>query len=85
MTSVQKGSRILLTYCPGWDVAAHYSPAGGQEAGGDFYDVVPVSGGRIAAIVGDVMGRGVAAAASAHPDQSDQWPKRERAAHPSPG
>jgi len=49
---------------PGWDLAAYYSPAGGQEIGGDFYDVIPVPGGRIAAIVGDVMGRGVQAAAA---------------------
>jgi len=48
----------------GWDVAAYYSPAGGQQVGGDFYDVFPVSDGRIAAVVGDVMGRGVSAAAS---------------------
>jgi serine phosphatase RsbU (regulator of sigma subunit)/anti-sigma regulatory factor (Ser/Thr protein kinase) len=48
---------------PGWDVAAYYSPAGEQGAGGDFYDVVPVDG-RFAAIVGDVMGRGVHAAAA---------------------
>jgi serine phosphatase RsbU (regulator of sigma subunit)/anti-sigma regulatory factor (Ser/Thr protein kinase) len=49
---------------PGWDIAAHYSPAGEQEAGGDFYDLIPVSGGRVAAVVGDVMGRGVQAAAA---------------------
>ncbi len=49
---------------PDWDVAAYYNPAGGQEVGGDFYDVVPTPDGRIAAIVGDVMGRGVQAAAA---------------------
>jgi serine phosphatase RsbU (regulator of sigma subunit) len=49
---------------PGWSVAAHYSPAGRQEAGGDFYDVLPLSGGRVVAVVGDVMGRGVQAAAA---------------------
>jgi serine phosphatase RsbU (regulator of sigma subunit) len=49
---------------PGWDVAAHYSPAGDEEAGGDFYDLFPVSGGRQVAVVGDVMGRGVQAAAA---------------------
>ena len=49
---------------PGCDVATYYSPAGEQEAGGDFYDIVPVAGGRVAAIVGDVMGRGVEAAAA---------------------
>ena len=48
----------------GWEFAAFYSPAGGQEAGGDFYDVLPLPDGRLAAIVGDVMGRGVSAAAA---------------------
>ena len=54
----------LVTGVPGWDVAAHYSPAGGQEAGGDFYDVIPLPDGRLAAVVGDVMGRGLEAAAA---------------------
>lgn len=49
---------------PGWDVATHYSPAGDQEAGGDFYDLLEVAAGRYAAVVGDVMGRGLDAAAS---------------------
>ncbi|HWB67816.1 MAG TPA: SpoIIE family protein phosphatase [Mycobacteriales bacterium] len=49
---------------PGWDIAAHYSPADGQEVGGDFYDVIALSDGRVAAVVGDVMGRGVRAAAA---------------------
>ena len=48
----------------GWSIATYYSPAGDEEVGGDFYDVLPVGGGRIAAIVGDVMGRGLEAAAS---------------------
>lgn len=48
----------------GWSVAAHYSPAGDQEAGGDFYDVLPLPDGRVVAVVGDVMGRGVGAAAA---------------------
>ncbi len=48
----------------GWSVAAHYSPAGRQEAGGDFYDVLPLDDGRVVAVVGDVMGRGVEAAAA---------------------
>ncbi len=49
---------------PGWDVASHYSPAGRTEVGGDFYDAVPLTDGRMALFVGDVMGRGVAAAAA---------------------
>ncbi len=48
----------------GWDVAAYYNPAGQQEAGGDFYDVLPLPDGRFVAVVGDVMGRGVRAAAA---------------------
>jgi serine phosphatase RsbU (regulator of sigma subunit)/anti-sigma regulatory factor (Ser/Thr protein kinase) len=49
---------------PGWEIAAFYSPAGEQEAGGDFYDVLPMADGRFIAVVGDVMGRGVEAAAA---------------------
>lgn len=49
---------------PGWDIAAFYSPAGDQEAGGDFYDVLPLDGGQVVAVVGDVMGRGIEAAAA---------------------
>jgi serine phosphatase RsbU (regulator of sigma subunit)/uncharacterized protein YigA (DUF484 family) len=47
----------------GWDLGVYYSPAGRTDVGGDFYDVVPVDGG-VALFVGDVMGRGVAAAAA---------------------
>ena len=39
-----------------------YQPAGRTDAGGDFYDVVPLADGRVAMFVGDVMGRGVEAA-----------------------
>jgi serine phosphatase RsbU (regulator of sigma subunit) len=48
----------------GWDFATHYSPAGDQEAGGDFYDAIVLPDGRFLAVVGDVMGRGIEAAAS---------------------
>ena len=48
----------------GWDLAAHYSPAGRTEVGGDFYDVIPLDDGVLALFVGDVMGRGVVAAAA---------------------
>lgn len=49
---------------PGFDIATYYSPAGEEEAGGDFYDVLCLSDGRCVAVVGDVMGRGVDAAAA---------------------
>jgi GAF domain-containing protein len=46
----------------GWATTVRYYPAGRTDAGGDFYDVVPLEDGRIAMFVGDVMGRGVMAA-----------------------
>jgi serine phosphatase RsbU (regulator of sigma subunit) len=49
---------------PGWETAVHYNPSGRTEVGGDFYDAVPLGDGRLAVVVGDVMGRGVAAAAA---------------------
>ena len=49
---------------PGWDIAAYYGPAGGNEVGGDFYDVLTLPDGRMVAVIGDVMGRGVYAAAA---------------------
>ena len=51
----------------GWEIVAHYEPAGTTELGGDFYDVVELPDGSVAAFVGDVMGHGLtAAAAMAH-------------------
>jgi signal transduction histidine kinase/CheY-like chemotaxis protein len=45
-------------------LAGHYQPgATGQEVGGDWYDALALSDGRIALTIGDVMGRGVRAAA----------------------
>jgi PAS domain S-box-containing protein len=54
-----------LPRVPGLQNAARYLPArsGGGEVGGDWYDVVQLPGGRVAIVVGDVMGRGVPAAA----------------------
>jgi serine phosphatase RsbU (regulator of sigma subunit)/anti-sigma regulatory factor (Ser/Thr protein kinase) len=45
---------------PGWQIAAHYSPA--REVGGDFYDVIPLPDGRVGFVVGDVTDKGVPAA-----------------------
>jgi anti-sigma regulatory factor (Ser/Thr protein kinase) len=47
-----------------YDVAVEYRPASSQlEAGGDWYDVIPLPGGSLALVTGDVVGRGVGAAA----------------------
>jgi anti-anti-sigma factor len=46
------------------DLAARYLPAGqGTRAGGDWYDVIEVDEHRVAIVVGDVVGKGPAAAA----------------------
>ncbi|WP_439654289.1 ATP-binding SpoIIE family protein phosphatase [Streptacidiphilus anmyonensis] len=45
-------------------VAATYQPGGADTAvGGDWYDVITLGGGRTALVIGDVMGRGMRAAA----------------------
>jgi PAS domain S-box-containing protein len=53
------------TFAPeGLEVATFYrAGAEGTQVGGDWYDVVELPGGRTALVVGDVMGRGVHAAA----------------------
>jgi hypothetical protein len=38
-----------------------YRPADGPGAGGDFYDVLPLAGGKTAVVIGDVSGHGRAA------------------------
>ncbi|WP_042425905.1 SpoIIE family protein phosphatase [Streptacidiphilus anmyonensis] len=44
------------------DVATRYVPASGQAGvGGDWYDVIPLSGTRVALVVGDVTGHGLQA------------------------
>ncbi|MEU7499417.1 SpoIIE family protein phosphatase [Streptomyces griseofuscus] len=48
---------------PGLDVAAHYHIASVDEVGGDFYDLFPLARGSWGLFLGDVCGKGVAAAA----------------------
>src|SRR5262249_41966314 len=43
-----------------YEFFAHYNAA--YEVGGDYYDFVPLSNNRIAVVVADVSGKGVAAA-----------------------
>ncbi|MDG5806548.1 SpoIIE family protein phosphatase [Streptomyces ossamyceticus] len=47
------------------EVACRYRPAGDRAGvGGDWYDVIPLSGARVALVVGDVVGHGIHAAAT---------------------
>jgi anti-sigma regulatory factor (Ser/Thr protein kinase) len=53
----------LLTL-PGLEVAARYLPAAqGSSLGGDWYDLFRLSAGAIGVVIGDVVGRGLPAAA----------------------
>lgn len=51
---------------PAVETAARYLPAGdcGAQAGGDWFDVVPLPGARVGLVVGDVVGHGVNACAT---------------------
>ncbi|MEP6650244.1 MAG: SpoIIE family protein phosphatase [Lapillicoccus sp.] len=49
----------------GWDLATLYQPSGRAAVGGDFFDVIELTADRYVAVIGDVMGRGVDAAATA--------------------
>ncbi|MFI7014212.1 SpoIIE family protein phosphatase [Streptomyces sp. NPDC050164] len=47
------------------EVASRYLPAGGHAGvGGDWFDVIPLSGARVALVVGDVVGHGLHACAT---------------------
>ncbi|GAA1400771.1 SpoIIE family protein phosphatase [Kitasatospora putterlickiae] len=49
----------------GLEIAYRYLPSSvTSEVGGDWFDVVPLSCGRVALVVGDVMGHGIRAAAT---------------------
>ena len=44
---------------PGWEFAFSYRTA--NTIGGDYYDFLPVSDGRVALVIGDASGHGIAA------------------------
>ncbi|OIK00336.1 PAS sensor protein [Streptomyces sp. MUSC 14] len=46
------------------DASSRYLPAAGAGVGGDWFDVIPLSGMRVAMVVGDVVGHGVEASAT---------------------
>ncbi len=43
-----------------WEIVPYYQPA--REVGGDFYDFLTLPDGRVGVIIGDVSGKGIAAA-----------------------
>jgi len=55
----------VLPPVPGVTLAARYLPGGnGATVGGDWYDAIALPGGRVAVVIGDVVGRGIEAAAT---------------------
>ncbi|TFV48150.1 SpoIIE family protein phosphatase [Blastococcus sp. TF02A_35] len=52
-----------LPKVPGVALAARYRPSEDDVVGGDWYDLVPLPGGRVSIVLGDVAGHGLAAAA----------------------
>ncbi|HET9102428.1 MAG TPA: GAF domain-containing SpoIIE family protein phosphatase [Solirubrobacteraceae bacterium] len=73
-----------LPEIPGVELQSRFLPAGaGQDVGGDFYDVVALSGDRWLLVVGDVCGKGPEAAALT---AMVRYTLRAEAAHePRPG
>jgi serine phosphatase RsbU (regulator of sigma subunit) len=64
---IELARKVQLGFLPqtlpvvhGYEFFSHYSPA--QTVGGDYYDFVPLPGGRVAIVLGDVAGKGVPAA-----------------------
>jgi serine phosphatase RsbU (regulator of sigma subunit)/pSer/pThr/pTyr-binding forkhead associated (FHA) protein len=59
--------KVQLSFMPknvpvveGYEFFAFYEPA--KEVGGDYYNFIPIGGGRLAMLLGDVAGKGVPAA-----------------------
>ncbi|MFJ4624531.1 SpoIIE family protein phosphatase [Streptomyces sp. NPDC088812] len=46
------------------EVAHRYRPAESGDVGGDWFDIIPLPGARVALVVGDVVGHGLHAAAT---------------------
>lgn len=52
-----------LPSLPGLEAAARYIPAATEaEVGGDWYDVIAIDSGRVGLVMGDIAGKGLAAA-----------------------
>ncbi len=57
---MQRGIMPAIPAAPGYEFFAHYQPA--YTVGGDYYDFVHLPPDRLAVVVGDVAGKGIAAA-----------------------
>ncbi len=65
MLAMQRTLLPELPVLPGARIEAHYVPAEQDTAaGGDWFDAIPLEDGRVALVVGDVVGHGAVAAAT---------------------
>lgn len=65
VVTMQRSLLPDLPVLPAVELAAHYAPADAElAAGGDWFDAVALPGGRLALVVGDVVGHGPVAAAA---------------------
>lgn len=63
--ALQRSLLPELAAFPGVEVASRYVAGGaGQQVGGDWFDVFPLDGGQIGAVIGDVIGHDIVAAAA---------------------
>ncbi|WP_328420140.1 SpoIIE family protein phosphatase [Streptomyces sp. NBC_00443] len=53
-----------LPHTAALEAASRYLPAARSGVGGDWFDVIPLSGMRVAMVVGDVVGHGIQASAT---------------------
>ncbi|WP_309136795.1 PP2C family protein-serine/threonine phosphatase [Streptomyces sp. CG 926] len=63
MTLQRSLTNNALPEVPGLELTGRYLPASDHDVGGDWYDVIPLPGGRTGLVIGDVMGHGIHAAA----------------------
>lgn len=62
--TLQRSLLPRLPVVPGLRFAARYRPGSSEtRIGGDWYDAIPLRGGKVGIAIGDVVGRGVKAAA----------------------
>jgi serine phosphatase RsbU (regulator of sigma subunit)/anti-sigma regulatory factor (Ser/Thr protein kinase) len=62
--TLQRSLLPRLPALPGLRLAARYRPGSAEtRIGGDWYDAIPLRGGKVGIAIGDVVGRGVEAAA----------------------
>jgi anti-sigma regulatory factor (Ser/Thr protein kinase) len=62
--TLQRSLLPRLPVVPGLRLAARYRPGSAEtRIGGDWYDAIPLRGGKVGVTIGDVVGRGVKAAA----------------------